>query len=60
MRTLLKKFLQQIMFTRPNNDLDYHILETKHNTLNGKFTDFDLSLKILLDATAGENMKSIP
>lgn len=32
----------------------------QHNTLNGKFTDFDLSLKILLDATAGENMKFIP
>lgn len=34
---------------------------TKHtNTLNGKFTDFDNSLKILLDTTVGENLKSIP
>lgn len=33
-------------------------METKHN-LNGKFTDFDHYLKILLHATAGENLKSI-
>lgn len=40
--------------------LTFDILATKHNTLNGKFTDFDHSVKILLDATAGVNLKSIP
>lgn len=36
------------------NDSAYQILDIKHtNTLNGKFTDFDNSLIILLDTTVG-------
>lgn len=54
------KFLQQHLVIRTNIDQDNHILQTKHNTLNEIFTYFDLSWKILWNAIAEENIKTIP